>query len=294
MTASALVAFYACSSEIVAGVFAPLVIMRLIALPRWREHAVTAGWLAGLLVQVPVIAQSYAWHAQRISGPLATPGQAFSYYLHGVVLPALGWHLSLWLTGIAGYTGAAVVAGVLLAATAGWVMVAGGQRVRVFAAAALITGLAEAIVTATVTSWAGVVMPSPTFLPAARYATLPIVGMTATWIVAADSLLSRPAGRRARPLRLTPGGRLLARAGPRLPAIVAVTALTCALGAGWIADYRYVAWRSTAAYYWWPYARPWVHACARNPGGQVSVFRAGVLAWNAPSWTTVPCARIRR
>ena len=46
MTAAALVAFAAASSEILAVIYAPLVLLRLVALPRWREHAVTAGWLA--------------------------------------------------------------------------------------------------------------------------------------------------------------------------------------------------------------------------------------------------------
>jgi hypothetical protein len=47
MTAAALVAFAAASSEILALIYAPLVLLRVVALPRWREHAVTAGWLAG-------------------------------------------------------------------------------------------------------------------------------------------------------------------------------------------------------------------------------------------------------
>ncbi len=49
MLAAALVAGYASSSEIVAIIYAPLLLIRLIALPRVREHAVTAGWLLGLV-----------------------------------------------------------------------------------------------------------------------------------------------------------------------------------------------------------------------------------------------------
>ena len=67
MTAAALVAFAAASSEILALIYAPLVLLRVVALPRWREHAVTAGWLAGLLVQVPVVLESYAQHTQRVT-----------------------------------------------------------------------------------------------------------------------------------------------------------------------------------------------------------------------------------
>ena len=54
MLAAALVACYASSSEIIALTYAPLLLVRLVALPRVREHAVTAGWLLGLLLQLPV------------------------------------------------------------------------------------------------------------------------------------------------------------------------------------------------------------------------------------------------
>ena len=67
MTAAALVAFAAASSEILVLIYAPLVLLRVVALPRWREHAVTAGWLAGLLLQVPVVLESYARHTQRVT-----------------------------------------------------------------------------------------------------------------------------------------------------------------------------------------------------------------------------------
>ena len=36
----------------------PLLALRIVALPRIREHAVTAGLGAGLLLQVPVIASA--------------------------------------------------------------------------------------------------------------------------------------------------------------------------------------------------------------------------------------------
>jgi hypothetical protein len=78
MTAAALIAFAAASAEILAVLCAPLVLLRLVALPRWREHAVTAGWLAGLAVQVPVVLESYAQHTQRLAG-LGSPGYAVAY-----------------------------------------------------------------------------------------------------------------------------------------------------------------------------------------------------------------------
>src|SRR5580698_2644236 len=93
MSAAALVAFVAGSSEILVFIYAPLVLLRVIALPRWREQAVTLGWLAGLLVQVPVVLESYAQHTQRIAG-LATPYRAAGFYFHNVALRAFGWRVS--------------------------------------------------------------------------------------------------------------------------------------------------------------------------------------------------------
>jgi hypothetical protein len=63
MLAAALMAFAAASSEIVAVIYLPLLVIRVIALPRWREHAVTIGFLLGLLVQIPAILSDYARHA---------------------------------------------------------------------------------------------------------------------------------------------------------------------------------------------------------------------------------------
>jgi hypothetical protein len=87
MTAAALVAFAAASSEILAVIYAPLVLLRLIALPRWREHAVTAGWLAGMLVQTPVVLESYVRRTQRLRG-LTRPVQSLGFYFHHVALRA--------------------------------------------------------------------------------------------------------------------------------------------------------------------------------------------------------------
>ena len=49
MLAAALMAFAAASSVIITIIYIPLLVIRVIALPRWREHAVTIGFLLGLL-----------------------------------------------------------------------------------------------------------------------------------------------------------------------------------------------------------------------------------------------------
>jgi hypothetical protein len=214
MLAAALVACYASSSEIVAVIYAPLLLIRLIALPRVREHAVTAGWLLGLMLQVPVVMLSYTQHKQRL-GTLATPGQAVAFYCHNVILRALGWHLSIWLKSAAGYNGATAIVGVLVALAIGWAVVAGDRPVRLFAVIALLTGFVQTIFDATISQYVIFQQPTPTFMAAARYSTIPVLLIAATGIAAVDSYIRRHRAARessatlARPV--SPGKSLLPR-----------------------------------------------------------------------------------
>jgi hypothetical protein len=275
LLAAALIAFYTTSSELLGLIFAPLLLIRLLALPRWREQAVTAGWLAGLLVQVPVVLGSYTGHAQRLNaGRLSTPGQALAFYFHNVVLRALGWRLSLHLVELAGYNGATVIVGVILAAGLGWAMAVGGRPVRLFAVAALAVGLIQVIFCATVTSYVNEQVPTGVFLPAARYSTLPIVLIDAIAILGMDAYLHRHGA-----------PRLSIRLRPR--ALVAAAILVCVLGSGWAADYRYTTGRALEAP-WPPVARHWIHECAVSRTGEISI-----PAWNSPN-VTVSCSRLRR
>jgi hypothetical protein len=195
MLAAALVACYASSSEIVAVIYAPLLLIRLIALPRVREHAVTAGWLLGLMLQVPVVVLSYTQHKQRL-GALATPGQAVAFYCHNVILRALGWHLSIWLKSAAGYNGATAIVGALVALAIGWTVVAGDRPVRLFAVIALLTGFVQTIFDATISQYVIFQQPTPTFMAAARYSTIPVLLIAATGIAAVDSYIRRHRGAR--------------------------------------------------------------------------------------------------
>jgi hypothetical protein len=190
MLAAALIAFYTTSSEIVALLFAPLLLLRVLALPRVREHAVTVGWLLGLLLQVPVVRLSYHLHKQRL-GTLSTPGQAVAFYCHNVVLRAFGWHLSVWLKSVAGYNGATVIMGALLAGAIGWVLVNGGSRARLFAAVALLTGFAQTVFEATVSQYVNYQQPTSSFMAAARYSTLPVLLIAAIAIAGVDAYARR-------------------------------------------------------------------------------------------------------
>jgi hypothetical protein len=312
MVAAALIAFYATSSEIVAIIYAPLLLIRLVALPRWREHAVTAGWLAGLLAQLPAIVGSYTNHAQRLrTSHLSKPGQAVAFYFHNVVLRALGWKVSLHLEEVAGYNGATVIVGVILAAGIGWAMVAGGRRVRFFAVTALIIGFVQTIVTATITSYVNLQVPTWSFLPAARYSTIPIVLIDAIAILGVDAYLRRRPGQsqaadsqaadsQAADSQAQSQGQARdprqalhrSRAQHRSPrrarsrAILAVGTLVCLLAVGWVTDYRYATERISGGY-WRPVALHWLHECARSTTGQIHI-----PAWDSTT-VSVECSRLR-
>ena len=101
------VGFLAGASTPLALALAPLLILRMAALRRVREHAVTAGLAAGLLLQAPVI---LAAHNSRVD-QTSSPGGVVGFVAHDVVLPALGWHLDWWLQAAAGRNGATLLVG---------------------------------------------------------------------------------------------------------------------------------------------------------------------------------------
>lgn len=277
MMAAALVAFAAASSEILTLVYAPLVLLRVVALPRWREHAVTAGWLAGLLVQVPVVAESYAQRTQRL-GNLAGPARALGFYVHNVALRAFGWRVSVRLVQIAGLNGATAIACAILVVIFGWALVTGSRPVRVFVAVALITGFVQTVVAATVVRY---VIGQPyayDFEGGSRYSTMPIMAMTAAAMVAVDAYLRRQAIARG-------GGTItLLRQSPR--ALAAVAALACVLALGWLPDYRYVTGHSWWGY-WQPVAERMLTACQHTTSGDITTW-----TWQHRT-ITIPCSRLR-
>jgi hypothetical protein len=278
MTAAALIAFAAASSEILVLFYAPLVLLRLIALPRWREQAVTAGWVAGLLVQVPVVLLSYAQHTQRV-GALAKPIRSLAFYFHNVALRAFGWRVSLHLIHIAGFNGATVIVCAVLAVVFGWGLVTGGRQVRVFIAAALIMGFVESVFATTLVPYVIGQHYDFNFEGGSRYSTMPIMAMTAAVLVAVDAYLHREASAGSRePIPL-------ARTSPR--AAAAVVAVVCVLALGWIPDYRYVTERLTWGH-WKPQAERLLTKCEHSTNDQVTTW-----AWGSKT-VTFACSRLRR
>ncbi len=136
--------------------------MRIAALRQIREHAVTAGLAAGLLLQLPVI---HAAHNSRM-GQHASPRGVLSFVAHDVVLPALGWHLDWWLQAALGRNGATLLVGCALAAVFGAIALTSPARVRLVAAAALGCGFLLAAAAATLSRWVTVDPASSTSSPA--------------------------------------------------------------------------------------------------------------------------------
>jgi hypothetical protein len=278
MTAAALIGFAASSSEILAIIYAPLVLLRVLALPRWREQAVTIGWLAGLLVQVPVVLESYAQHTQRVTS-LASPVPALGFYFHNVALRAFGWRVSLRLTDIAGLNGATVIVCAVLVAVFGWALITGSRPVRVFVAVALIMGFVQAVFAATIVPYVIYQPYTYDFEGGSRYSAMPIMAMTAAAAVAVDAY------RRRRASAEGGNGNPLVRQ-PR-SALTAVVALVCVLALGWVSDYRYVTEHITWGY-WKPQAEKMLAACEHSTSGEITSWAWGDTTIN------IPCSRLNR
>jgi hypothetical protein len=290
MLAAALMAFAAASSEIVVIIYIPLLVVRIIALPRWREHAVTIGFLLGLLTQAVVILSTYTQHAQRLNGysPLLA---SVKFYFHAFVLRSVGWHLSWWLQRPLGLNGATAVVGAFLLAVLAWVLITGDKQVRVFAVLATVTGFVEVIAVASVPGppgggWVAREVAIPAFQPGSRYDALPVMLLDAMVIVAVDAYVRRSA------VGLTPlppaRPSWPSWRGPRPWTVVAVAALTCALAFGWVTDYRYYSPSRVSQGYWTHTLDHWLRACASSKTGEISL-----PTWDAPN-ATVPCSRIHR
>lgn len=293
MIASALVAFLATSTNPIALIFAPVLAIRLLALRQPREHAVTMGYVAGWIPQAIVILSTYGTRSQRVTST-ATIGQTVPYYFHWVPLRALGWHLSWWLSQVAGWNGATIIIGVVILAVLGWA-VTQGRRVQVFVVLAVILGFAQTILSATITPIATVSAPTSNWEMASRYTLMPIIALDAAVIVGVDALAERYGGvheafatlmRRLRP-RTAPQAAASAAApqAGRLVLVVAVSALVIGLACTWIPDYRYKTERVGFGY-WAPQAARMLKECQHR-----SVIR--VAAWATPTgYGSVDCSRL--
>lgn len=271
-------AFTAVASNSLGVLFFPLVAARLYVLRRPFGDAVTIGWLAGCLAQVPFVISAYQSGASRLSNSPAPPGLSLAFYGHDVVLPAFGWHLVWWLRSLAGLNGATALVGVVLAAIFGVILVTQAGA-RPFAVTALVIGFIFPVLGITVTAHLARATMFPAEQPGNRYTVLPIYLFISAAVVAVDYALRR---RRAA-AQAGPGA---ARGAGSVRPAMAVAALVAVLAFSWVVDFQYVGWRSNWGWTWAPIAAKWQHDCAVSATGEITE-KAGAI------FQTLPCDRIR-
>jgi len=267
---AAVVAFAAAASSSLGLLFAPLFAARAAVVPRrLREHAATAGWAAGSLLQVGVIVTS---HQSRLRPH--NPVDAVLYYAHDVLLPALGWHLSWHLRDLVGLTGATALAGGLVFVVLAAAAITQPGRCRVFVVTAVATGLVFTAVTS-VLAWGGPGQQLTVRVEhGARYATVPILLLDAALIVAADAYARRW--------------------WPRPRAVAAVVVLVAVLAAGWATDFRYPVRRfSGPASAWAHTADTWLRQCQHSPTGTITVTFRNWWGTSRLLATRVNCSSLR-
>lgn len=261
------------SSEVIVFLFAPLVAARVFVLRRPREHAVTAGWLAGCLVQLPAVLSSYDSGQSRLHHQPGALGTSLTFYAHDSVLPALGWHLAWRLAAFAGRNGATVMVAVILTAIIGAIFVTQRGN-RPFVVVAVLTGVLFSVFSTTLNPHVATYPVVTISLESgSRYSVLPIFLFEAVAITGVDHLVRRAGGAHR-------------RQGTRLQPAIAVCALVVALAAGWVADFRYASFRSRASWNWAPIAAHWQRDCEHSTSGEITV-KAGAF------FQTLPCDRIR-
>jgi hypothetical protein len=266
MAGAAAIGFFTVASTMMGVLFAPLLLARAIALPRLREHAVTAGWAAGCLLQLPFVLTNMFGGRSRAAN-MASSGHVLAFYAHGVVLPSLGWHLAWRLQSLAGRNGATLIVGAILVVFFLWALITQGGQARAFVVTALLTGFVFASFGAALTKLVTVLRVAVFGEPGSRYTTLAIFLIDAAVIVAVDSFIRHRQ--------------------PTLRTAAAVTALVAVLSVGWITDFRYLGNRSHATY-WPPTATKWLDACQHAPDGIIHEHAGG------PVIEAIPCASLRR
>jgi hypothetical protein len=293
--AAAVVAFVTAASTSLAILFAPLLAIRLIVLRRPSEHAVTAGWLAGFLVQLPIVLETYLQGQSRLTGWGLSAGKnnrvgdSLTFYAHDVVLRAIGWHLSWWLEWITGRDSATAIVAVALAVILGVIMVTQPET-RPFVVVALLTGFVFSMVSTILTPWVAAWPVTIQQEPAARYTALPIFLIVAAVIIGVDCALRKRSGAREQP-----------GLGHRYPQIglrpvLAVMALIAILATSWAVDFRYKGIRTKGySAQWSVWVDKFRHDCQDSPSGEIKMQTSpgGILRKTTAKYLVIPCDRVR-
>ena len=271
MAVAAAVGLLTVASNILAVLLAPLLVARLYVLRRPREHAVSAGWLAGCLVQATFVVSGVLHGHSRLYLKHATLGQSLAFYGHVVLLPSLGWHTSWWLRSFAGANGAAAIAAIVLAVSFGLILVT-QPGARLFVVTAVAVGFIFTVISVGINRGPATNPMLPTEVLGTRYTIMADFLIVSALIVGADHALRSRAHDRRRQ-----------RAG--LKSVTAVTALVVFLAATWAVDFRYTGLRTTTAWSWAPIAAKWERGCAHSLTGEITE-----TVYTKP-WT-LPCRNI--
>ena len=256
MAVAAAVGLLTMASNILAALLAPLLVARLYALRRPREHAVTAGWLVGCLVQATFVVPLALHGHSRLKHNLTPPGQSLAFYGHAVLAPSLGWHTSWWLRSFAGANGAAAIAAVILAVSFGLILIT-QPGARLFVVTAVAVGFIFSVISISINPAPAIDLMLPTDVLGTRYTIMADFLIVSALIVGADhALRSRAHDRR--------------RQGAGLKSVTAVTALVVFLAATWAVDFRYTGLRTTTAWSWAPIAAKWERDCAHSRTGEIT------------------------
>jgi hypothetical protein len=244
MAMAALLCFAAASSNVLAVVYAPMVLARIIALPRFRQHMATLGWLAGGAVQVHAVLTTSAY-----SRP-TTLGRALAFFGHNVILPVVAGHHGahlLW-KGL-GLSAATVLAVCVFAAVVLLMLIVGGSHVRAFVVTALVIGLTLCLVPVLIHGDVANILPhvDDLFVKGSRYGQAPILIIGSCLIVSVDAFVRRTGIRYERTAH-----------------VAVIAALVAVLGLTWGFDYRYPNDRSTAQPWTRTVVKMTVH-CQRYP-----------------------------
>jgi len=257
---AALVCFAVASSNALAALYLPLVVARVIALPRIREQAATIGLIAGGALQLPAVL-TLSRHLQATS-----LDRALAFYGHLVILPAVaGHHLAARLWAGVGLTAATLIAAAVVAAVAVWACLRAGPAARAFVLVALLFSLILTLVPVFVHGTVANIAVSRTALytRGSRYAQTPIMLIDSALIVAV--------------------GAYLRRGGIRFERVAHATAaalLVAVLGTMWVSDFRYANTRESAPSWANTVARV-ERSCQEDPHRPVSVLNE-----------TLPCTRL--
>lgn len=272
MAVAAAAGFLTMASNILAALLAPLLVARLYVLRRPREHAVSAGWLAGCLVQAAfVIADALHGHSRLNLDSLTPPGPSLAFYGHVVLPQSLGWHMSWWLRSYAGANGAAAIAAAVLAVSFGLILLT-QPGARLFVVTAVAVGFIVTVISVSINRAPALTPMLPTRVDGTRYTIMADFLIVSALIAGADhALRSRAHDRR--------------RLGAGLKSVTAVAALVVFLAATWAVDFRYTGLRTITAWSWAPIAAKWERDCADSRTGEITE-----MVYTKP-WT-LPCRNI--